>query len=193
MEEPIHETVRRIIERIDDLEQIVMANIERIAVARPGESARKNCRNCVRRSALTEASRRHSTGWSKLGRFAQDFQWRGISVEEYLRKPQPESPELQTVLDMAVSDSYAVFRRFDERGRDETSSCGCQSCLTRPTAISCASSNDSSRSRKCPRSLERFNGSKESPSSASTKPRPGSWCPQHHKKPDGCEMQVPDR
>lgn len=59
------------------------------------------------------------TAWTKIGNLAPDFQWRGISAEEYLRKPQPEPPELQTVPDMIVSDSYAVFRLFDERGRDE--------------------------------------------------------------------------
>lgn len=63
--------------------------------------------------------RRHHTAWTKLGKLAPNFEWRGISSAEYLRKPQPETPELPSVADAVVSDNFAVFRRFDEHGRDE--------------------------------------------------------------------------
>lgn len=62
---------------------------------------------------------RHPTAWTKLGKLASDFEWRGIAAEEFLRTPKAEPPELQTVPDMTVSDSYAVFRSFNERGQDQ--------------------------------------------------------------------------
>ena len=60
-----------------------------------------------------------TTCWSKLGHLVPEFQWHGIAAEEYLRTPKTESPELQSVADIVVSDSFAVFRSFDERGHDQ--------------------------------------------------------------------------